>query len=346
MFIYDHELFGEHDTGPGHPERAARIEAIRAQLERLRAQGLELLVREPERAAAVEELERVHTSAYVSKLMGLMGKRAQLDPETFVSERSVEAALWAAGAAIAAVDSVVAAQTKRAFVMARPPGHHAEPDVAMGFCLFNNVAVAAAHAMAAHGLERVMVLDWDVHHGNGTQRSFWQSEAVLTVDMHQDGLWPEQSGLLTEVGGERAPGYVINVPMTRGQGDDAYIAALDHLVLPIAREFSPQLVLISAGFDAHERDPLAQMLVSERGYAAMTRRMAALADEVAGGRLVMLLEGGYDLDGLASSVASCIEVLGESSGLEDVSAAWPLPQNLMEARAHHAAWWPVLGRGA
>jgi acetoin utilization deacetylase AcuC-like enzyme len=337
--LYDHPIFREHNPGEGHPERAARLEAIMRALEESPLPGLARCL--PEQATRAQ-LERVHSPAYVSKLLGLRGRRAELDPETFTSASTIDAALHAAGAAVAAVDAVIAGPERRAFALTRPPGHHAEHEQALGFCFFNNVAVAACHALEAHGLERVMILDWDVHHGNGAQHTFWERADVLCVDLHQEDLWPEQSGLLSEVGQGAGEGYMVNIPMHAGQGDAAYLDAFTRIIEPIARSYAPQLILVSAGFDAHARDPLAQMQVSAAGYAAMTQRVMALAEALCGGRAIFLLEGGYDLEGVSQGVRACMDVL---CGQRD---RWAPPvgspvASVAAARAHHQRWWPSLG---
>jgi acetoin utilization deacetylase AcuC-like enzyme len=211
----------------------------------------------------------------------------------------------------------MAREFDNAFAAVRPPGHHAESARAMGFCLFNNIAVAAAHALAQHGLERVMVIDWDVHHGNGTQEIFWDDDRVLFVSLHEFPLYPG-TGTVDEVGGERARGRTINVPMPAGFGDAEWTAALSQIARSAARTFSPQLVLLSAGFDAHARDPLGHMRVSTPGFAAMAGEVTTLAREHAGGRLVAVLEGGYDIEALEASVEA---VLRQMAGAPPVATA-------------------------
>jgi acetoin utilization deacetylase AcuC-like enzyme len=337
--LYTHPLALEHDTGPGHPERADRLRAIERAISAAPLPGL--VRREPGQATRAQ-LERVHDPAYVARLLALRGKCAQLDPETFVSPQTIDAALYAAGGAVAAVDAVLGGEDKAAFVLARPPGHHAERDVAMGFCFFNNVAIAACHAVEVYGLERVLALDWDVHHGNGTQRTFWERADVLTIDLHQNGLWPEQSGLLGEVGQGAGEGMMMNVPLVAGQGDEAYLAAFERVIEPVVDAYAPQLILVSAGFDAHVRDPLAQMAVSSAGYAAMAERVMALAQRHAEGRAVFVLEGGYDLEGVSQGTRACLDVLCGQRGRWESRAAAARVANVEAIRAHHARWWPTL----
>lgn len=294
-----------HDTG-GHPENPGRIAAIEAELAR---QGL--LANRPEvpfKPAGLAALERVHTIAWIDALeeLALLGGGA-VDADTLVRPDSWEVALLGAGAATAAVDAVLDGGAPTAFALSRPPGHHATPERGMGFCLLNNAAVAAAHARAS-GLDRVLVLDWDVHHGNGTQDAFWERDDVLYASIHQSPLYPG-TGAAAECGAGRGVGYTLNVPLPPGSGDRAWLAALDDAILPAARAFRPDLVVVSAGFDAHAADPLASCRMSETGFAAMTRRALALADETAEGRLVAVLEGGYDPPALARSVCAVVRVL-------------------------------------
>ncbi|HEX2595634.1 MAG TPA: histone deacetylase family protein, partial [Luteimonas sp.] len=226
-------------------------------------------------------------------------ERIMLDPDTVLSPDSAEAGLRAAGAAVAAVDAVLGGDTTRAFCAVRPPGHHATNDTAMGFCLFNNVAIAALHALDAHGLQRVAIADFDVHHGNGTQAIFARDPRVLFASSHQMPLYPE-----TGHASERGVGNIVNAPLPPGAGGDAFRAAWSTQLLPALDAFAPQLLLVSAGFDAHRLDPLAQLQLEADDYAWLTAQLVAIADRRAGGRLVSLLEGGYDLDALrACSVA-------------------------------------------
>jgi acetoin utilization deacetylase AcuC-like enzyme len=235
--------------------------------------------------------------------------RFAFDADTPTSSRSFEAALRAAGGTLAAVDAVMAGAADNGFALVRPPGHHAVPERAMGFCLFNNVAVAAAHLRAAHGLERVLVVDWDVHHGNGTQDAFYADSHVLFMSSHQYPFYPG-TGSAREVGRGEGEGFTLNVPLPSGCGDAEYLQAYLEVVEPVARQFRPEFVLISAGFDAHARDPLAEMEVSERGFAGLARLVARIARDVCGNRLVAVLEGGYDLAALGESVATVLDELG------------------------------------
>ena len=298
----------QHSGGSGHPERPERLAAL---LEQLEANPPTDRLRTP-RLATRTELSRVHESAYVDAILGLEGESQQLDADTSVSPGSIPAALLAAGGAIGAVDAVLDGEHRHAFNLGRPPGHHAEAGHAMGFCLFNNVAVAAAHARD-RGLERVLIIDWDVHHGNGTQHSFEADPSVVVMNLHQWPLYPG-TGALTEIGTGEGVGATVNIPMPAGSGDGEYALASERLVAPIAAACRPELILISAGFDAHARDPLAQQELSTDGFARLAALVRDLADTLCDGRLVLTLEGGYDLVALTEGVDACRRVLeGEAA---------------------------------
>ena len=301
-------LSARHDTGPGHPERAARIEAIER---RLASSGL-LGVAERVEAPAAEPrwLERVHDPAYVAGVGAAIARGARVldEGDTRVSADSLRAALAAAGGAVAAVEGVVRGAWRNAFVAVRPPGHHAERGESMGFCLFNNAAVAAAHARAALGIGRVAILDWDVHHGNGTQHLFEEDPTVFFASLHQWPLYPG-TGLARERGRGAGEGATLNCPQDPGSGDREWLGALEGTVLPAIEAFRPELVIVSAGFDAHARDPLAQTRLSTVAFRRMTESVLELAGRCCGGRVVSLLEGGYDLDALADSVEAHVGAL-------------------------------------
>ena len=303
-----HPRFLEHDTGPGHPERAKRLSAVLAHLE---STGLfaELDRRAPE-PAPLEALEAVHSAEYVQQVERACLEQPGLlnDINTFVSPASFEAARLAAGGVMEACDRVMSGEWRSAFVAARPPGHHAEAARAMGFCLFNNVAVAARHLQARHGLERVAILDWDVHHGNGTQHSFEAERGVFYASLHQYPHYPG-TGAETERGRGEGEGTTLNRPMAAGTGDAEWLGELEGTVLPALEDFAPEFVLVSAGFDAHRDDPLSGTEVTQDGYRRMSEGVLDLARRCAGGRIVSALEGGYDLDALARSVRAHLEVL-------------------------------------
>jgi len=297
-------LFLKHNPGAHHPESPQRLESILGVLSRAPIHGL---VHETPRSATSEELAYAHTPALLKQLAALEGQVAQIDPDTVTSEDSHAAAVRSAGAAMQAVERVMAGAARNAFALVRPPGHHAEPSRAMGFCLYNNAAIAAEWARR-HGAQRVLVLDWDVHHGNGTQACFSSRRDVLYQSVHQDPQYPG-TGAATEIGTGEGTGFTVNCGLPGGQGDADYGAVFEELLLPIAREYAPDLVIVSAGFDPHEDDPLADMRVTERGFAAMCASLRRLTEDVAGGKLVLVLEGGYSLEGLSQSVHACLEVL-------------------------------------
>jgi len=299
------ERFRGHDTG-AHPENPGRLAAVEAELARAG-----LLTDRPNvefGSAPPEAVARVHDRRYLAAVEALARRGGGfLDADTIVRPDSVEVALLAAGAGVAAVEAVLAGRARRAFVLGRPPGHHATPARGMGFCLVNSAAVAAAHALAL-GLERVAIIDWDVHHGNGTQDAFDESERVFFCSVHQSPLYPG-TGAAGERGRGRGLGFTLNLPLPPGQGDAAYERVFDERVVPAVRAYRPELVVVSAGFDAHADDPLAGMRLTERGFAALARRAVDLAEETAEGRLVALLEGGYDPTALARSVAAVLAEL-------------------------------------
>ncbi len=339
-FLYTHPAYLEHDPGPMHPESPDRLRSVLALLDRLPIEGTE---RRSPRPATKEELLAAHAPEHVERIASLAGQFARLDADTAMSEGSYDAALLAAGAAVQAVDDVLAGRAANVFALVRPPGHHATPTRAMGFCLFNNAAIAAASALKL-GAQRVLVLDWDVHHGNGTQDTFWQRRDVLYVSSHQFPFYPG-TGSPLEVGAGEGAGFTVNCALAGGQTDADYGAVFHDLFLKVGAAYRPDLVLVSAGFDPHEADPLGGMRVTERGFAAMCTAMKQLAQESCGGRLVLLLEGGYDLGGLARSVHACIEVLA-GRRREDfpsgtgASAAAAIRSSVDALRTY----WPTLGR--
>jgi acetoin utilization deacetylase AcuC-like enzyme len=303
LILTDERLLA-HDAGPGHPESPARLRAILSELERSPPTDVTF---ETPRPATAAEIDAVHSRAHRELLQGLAGKRARLDADTSTSEGSWEAASLAAGAAAGAVEAVWSGRADNAFALVRPPGHHAEAERAMGFCLLNNAAIAAEAARRL-GAARVLVLDWDVHHGNGTQHIFAARDDVMYLSAHQYPFYPG-TGAPTEVGAGAGRGFTVNCALPGGQDDADYGAVFHDLFLPAARAFAPELVLVSAGFDPHARDPLADMLLTERGFASMAAAMTTLARDTCGGKLVLLLEGGYDLAALPASVRACLEAM-------------------------------------
>lgn len=300
--------FQDHRTGRHHPECPERMRVLCDLFEGEAFRDFERL---PPRLATEHELRLVHDLGHVSAVASSAHRpHTQFDADTPACEHSFETARLAAGGAIAMADAILAREFDNGFAALRPPGHHAEADRPMGFCLFNNVAVAARHLVAERGLSRVLVVDWDVHHGNGTQHSFYDCPEVLYVSTHQYPFYPG-TGAPAEVGRGAGAGFSLNVPMPAGCGDAEYLAAFRDLVLPVARQFEPEFVLVSAGFDAHRDDPLAQMALSTPAFAAMTDALVGVADQSAHGRVLLLLEGGYDLHALAASAAASVSHLRE-----------------------------------
>jgi acetoin utilization deacetylase AcuC-like enzyme len=302
--LITHPACLEHLTPAGHPERPDRLRAIERALEQERFQ---MLARVDAPAARLETIALCHPMDYVTAIReatpktGLVG----LDADTTLSPGSFEAALRAAGGAVYAVDEVMAGRANNAFVATRPPGHHTETARPMGFCLFNNAAIAARHAQKTHGIGRAAVVDFDVHHGNGSQDIFWTDASVMYASTHQMPLYPG-TGAASERGEHDT---IVNAPLRPGDGGEAFRAAFERTILPRLREFAPELVVISAGFDAHMRDPLANLNLLEADFAWATRALMEVADASAGGRVVSVLEGGYDLEGLANSAAAHVGAL-------------------------------------
>ena len=305
--FFSHPASLAHDTGPGHPERTERIRAIEAELRRRDWLGWEL--REAP-AATEEQLLRVHPADYIELVRATCARGAAFDLDTPTSPGSLDAALRAAGGACAMVESLMGDGERAGFSCLRPPGHHAEPSRAMGFCLFATVAVAARHALDSLGAERVLVLDWDVHHGNGTNAIFHDSREVLFASIHQSPFWPG-SGPLADVGEAEGEGFSFNLPVPAGTGEPAFLSLVEHVVAPAARAYRPDLILISGGYDAHRDDPLGGLALSTSSYGALSRQVRALGEEL-DAPVGVVLEGGYDLHALAGSVAETMEALGGS----------------------------------
>ena len=302
--LFTHSACLGHDTGEDHPECADRLRAVLSALE---AESFHLLDRREAPRATVDQLARIHPRAHVEAVLaGIPASgHAAIDADTVVSPGSGEAALRAAGAVVAAVDAVMGGEVRNAFCAVRPPGHHAEPAQAMGFCLFNNVAVGAAHARAEHGIRRVAIVDFDVHHGNGSQTVAEHDADLFYGSTHQWPLYPG-TGSTRETGDF---GNVVNVPLGPRSGSPEFRHAVTTQLLPKLDAFAPELLIISAGFDAHARDPLSQVYLNEDDYAWVTRKLLEVADRHARGRVVSALEGGYDLQALAASAAAHVKVL-------------------------------------
>jgi len=304
--VLHHDDCLRHDQGARHPEAPSRVRAILSALRNL--DGTEIL---PAPKASLEQISRVHDTDYWQQMVELEPKadssgveKVALDPDTFLSPGSIDAALRGSGAACFAIDQIFAGKSQNAFCVTRPPGHHAEGARAMGFCLVNHVAVAARHALAVHGMKRVAILDFDVHHGNGTQTIFEQAPEVLYVSSHQVPLYPG-TGMADETG----CGNILNLPLAPGTGSREFRTAWSEKGLPAVHDFQPELIIISAGFDAHERDPLGQLELQDDDYGWISRKICSYANLACNGRVISVLEGGYDLEALADSARAHVEAL-------------------------------------
>jgi len=326
-----HERYMWHDTGSGTSElpsggwlephvHAENPDTKRRLKNLLEATGfVDRLVPLAPREATVEEVRRVHDASYVERICELSaGRGGDAGSESPFGAGSYEIALLAAGGTITAVEGVLDGAVDNAYALVRPPGHHALPDLGMGFCIFGNVAVAVRHAQTTRGIGRVAVVDWDVHHGNGTQAVFWDDPSVLAVSLHQDGLYPADSGGLDEVGGAGARGTTLNVPLPAGSGRGAYLAAIDRVVVPALGRFQPELIVVACGFDAGALDPLGRMMLSASAFGELTARLVDAAAGLCGGRLVLSHEGGYSAGHVPFCGLAAIEALsGESAGIDD-----------------------------
>lgn len=342
------EIYLKHDMGMYHPESPERLKVIYAMLDEL-GTALNLAYIEA-RKATVEELLANHDPLYVDRIMGTAGcENVFLDPDTSACCHSWDAAISAVGGLLRLVDGVIGGDIRNGFAFVRPPGHHAENRRAMGFCLFNNVAVAAHYALNKHHLDRVAIVDWDLHHGNGTQSSFYEDPRVLFVSTHQYPHYPGTGGL-REVGHGPGEGYTINVPLASGAGDAEYIAVFNHLIYPLLEAFQPELILVSAGFDAHEKDPLGGMNLTEAGYEAMVKILMRSAWQACAERLVLVLEGGYHLGALRNSVKRILYCLSSYDPLEGTPVSSPdlttltytFRARLRDVLAFASRYWPSL----
>ena len=312
-YVYD-PIYLKHDTGQ-HVENAKRLEAITSHLQET---GLikQLTPIKP-RPASTAEIALVHDEQYIADIQDTAKRGGGwLDPDTVMSADSYEAAIYAAGGVIKGIDAVIDGEVNSAFALVRPPGHHATHRRAMGFCLFNNIAIAAKYALAKYKLERIMIIDFDVHHGNGTQGTFYEEPQVLYVSTHEYPFYPG-TGNINETGEGKGKGTTVNIPLPAGCGDAEYIEVLEQIIVPVAPRFKPELILVSAGYDTHWADGLALMQVTVSGFARMVTIIKELADELCGGHLVFTLEGGYNLNALAASVKATLDVLLGKSDIED-----------------------------
>lgn len=310
--IVKDDRYMDHIMDPGHPESPERLKEIYKMLEDNDMKNRFELI-EP-RPAIREELELIHTPAYIDLVASTSGKAYfRLDMDTSTCAKSYETALLAVGGLLELIKAVIEGRLNNGFALIRPPGHHAERDRAMGFCLFNNVAIGAKYAIKNFNLERILIVDWDVHHGNGTQNSFYEDPKVLYFSTHRYGFFYPGTGGAKEVGKGKGEGFTVNVPLPTGFGDAEYGNIFERLLKPIALEYKPQLILVSAGFDIHYSDPLGGMEVTEKGFARMTQILMELADTTSAGKMVFTLEGGYDVFGQSRSVKVVLNELSQNS---------------------------------
>lgn len=303
------ERYKDHATENGHPENPKRIEFIYETLDLYERINEFRYI--PPRFVEKEELLLVHSPEFINKIASTAEKECCfLTPDTYTTAGTYQAARLSAGGLNRAIELVVSGELKNAFALVRPPGHHAERSRAMGFCFFNNIALGAKFAREMLGLQRVMIVDWDVHHGNGTQHCFEKDNSVLFFSVHRHPLFPG-TGLFTEAGIGKGEGYTINVPLTKGYGDAEFVAIFEELLHPVAMEFEPELILVSAGFDTHKLDPIGKMKMTPTGFAALTRSLMNIADIYCNGKIVLVLEGGYHLKALGESVVSVLEELAD-----------------------------------
>lgn len=303
--LFTHPACLDHDTGEFHPENANRLRAITRLLEH---EEFSFLIQAEAPRATIEQLGRAHPLDHIEDMLGAVPDGQDyryIDQDTVISPRTAEAALRSAGAVCAAVDAVMAGEARNAFCVVRPPGHHAEKDAAMGFCLFSNAAIGALHARDGHGLKRVAVIDFDAHHGNGTQAVLWDEPGTFYASTHQDDAFP-YTGTVEETGGA---GVMVNVPMPAGAKSEVFRAAFADVILPRLREFAPELLILSSGFDAHAADPMSYLRLQVSDYDWVTRELLKVADQTANRRVVSVLEGGYDLRSLAACAAAHLRVL-------------------------------------
>jgi acetoin utilization deacetylase AcuC-like enzyme len=338
LLVYRDKLMRRHKNAETHPERPERLEAIEQRLSYASLPGFSWKTPSP---AQREDILRAHTTAHVDFIDSLRGKIGMIDGDTGVSPRSIDAAYLSAGGMINAVDAIQPGGSAHAFSLGRPPGHHAERARAMGFCLFNNIAIAAHWALEVLGLTRVLIVDWDVHHGNGTQDIFYEDPRVLFVSSHQSPLYPG-SGSWSEQGEGRGRGLTLNLPLPAGTGDADICYVYEQVVRPVALSWEPQLILVSAGFDAHRDDPLAGLSLTTTGFSRLTAIVQSIADDVTGGHFALSLEGGYDLHALSESVLACCRIL-TGSNAPSVDDPGEVGKSIVAQAARHYRWrWPMI----
>jgi len=336
-----------HGTEFSHPETPQRLASIYEMLDNP-DMGWKFIGIDA-REATREEIERVHLPAYIDRIAATAGEKLfMLDPDTVTTAESYDVARLAAGGVINAIDGVVSGHADNAFALVRPPGHHAQAAVAAGFCIFNNIAIGARDAIARHGMERVLIVDWDLHHGNGTQEAFYEDPQVLYLSTHQSPGYPG-TGAMSELGRGPGLGYTLNIPLRGGAGDALYVRLFRDILSPVAQAFRPEIILVSAGFDTYVGDPLGEMRVTPEGFACLTRVLLNLAEATCGGRLALVLEGGYHIQGLTKCVrAVLLELLGETCATEERLASLANEADakadilIGRARQQFEPYWPVL----
>jgi acetoin utilization deacetylase AcuC-like enzyme len=308
MLCASNKVLAKHQTPPGHPEQAGRIIRIREYIEEHLGTGTITTI---DRSARKEELNTVHSCTYIDYLFSLKNEAVNLDYETFFSEGTLESVLAACGICLELIEHIVHGTYKKCFALIRPPGHHAGYDYACGYCIVNNMAVAVKKALLM-GIKRIAIIDWDVHHGNGTQEIFEETNSVYVIDIHQDNLFPLNSGMVNETGKNAGKGFTLNIPVPAGSDGNYYLDILNNKIYPVLKNYKPDLICISSGFDALKGDSESNMSLVPEDYQKMTKEVCRWADEWCGGRLFMLLEGGYNIDAVPKAVGECISVLRDS----------------------------------